>query len=325
MPKIAFLFPGQGCQYKGMGKELFEDYQEVRDIYDIASDGLKWDVADLCFNDHENRINETEFTQPAILTTSIAIMSILEKEGIYPSIVAGHSLGEYSAVVAAKGLKFSEMVKIVQKRGQYMTDAVPRGRGMMAAIIGLTKDDVKLICKESSDNGDSVFAANLNSALQIVISGMKSAVERAMSLAKEKGAKKIVALPVSVPSHSPLMESASNRLAAEFEEIKFKKLRVPLVNNTEAREISSPEDIKNSLIKQLISPLLWEDSVKYMISYGIDTFVEVGPGRVLSFLTKKIYKDAAAVSEERQKPKDSLRIFNIEDTSSLKKTIRGLE
>jgi [acyl-carrier-protein] S-malonyltransferase len=317
MPKIALLFPGQGSQYVGMGKALSERFEVARIVYKEADSALGWDISRLCFEGPEEELNLTAKTQPAILTTSIAAWKVLESgmEGEVGflsecSFVAGHSLGEYTALVVAGGLRFSDAVTLVEKRGQYMQQAVPQDAGAMVAILGLEKPQAEEICREASALG-VVSPANLNCPGQVVIAGSRIAVERAATIAKDRGAKKIIPLAVSVPSHCALMEPACQRLRGVLESTFFADLPVPLVNNAEARMLTSAQEVRESLVTQLRSPLLWEDSIRFMMSHGVDTFVEVGPGRVLSGLVRKIDRKVS--------------IFNVEDVDSLEKTVEALK
>ncbi|MEW6108717.1 MAG: ACP S-malonyltransferase [Nitrospirota bacterium] len=303
--KIAFVFPGQGSQYVGMGKDLWNNFEEVRSLYKEASDILDYDVAELSFNGPQEELNKTFRTQPCILTASIAAYVVMFSKGYSPYVMAGHSLGEYSAIVAAGVLPFREAVKLTEKRGLFMQEAVPEGEGLMAAIIGLSRNKVDDICL-SVESG-YVSPANYNSPGQIVIAGEKQAVDDAMKLAKIAGAKRVLPLAVSAPSHCTLMVEASNRLAELLNTIDFRDPDVPVVNNADAMFLTNAEKIKLSLIKQLNSPLLWEDSIRNMVESGMDTFIEVGPGRVLSGLIKRI--------------EPAVKIFNVEDTKSLKQTL----
>jgi [acyl-carrier-protein] S-malonyltransferase len=307
--KIAFVFPGQGSQRVGMGRELWENFEEVKALYGEASAALGYDVRELSFNGPLEELNKTYRTQPALLTSSTAACRVLSANGISPYVVAGHSLGEYSAIVAAGVISFAEALKLTEKRGRFMQEAVPEGNGLMAAIMGLGRNEVDDICL-SVDSG-YVSPANYNCPGQIVIAGEKRAVEDAMRLAKEAGAKKTVALAVSAPSHCTLMVEASNRLAALLDTIEMKEPAVPLVNNADALFLTHAEKIKSSLIRQLNSPLLWEDSVRRILENGVDTFVELGPGKVLSGLIKRI--------------EPSARLFNVDDMGSLHKTLEGLK
>ncbi|MGC2062749.1 MAG: ACP S-malonyltransferase [Thermodesulfovibrionales bacterium] len=306
--KTAFVFPGQGSQHVGMGKDLCDHFDEARAVFDEASAALQYDVRELSFQGPKDELNRTFRTQPCLLTVSIAACKVLSSRNILPHCVAGHSLGEYSAIVAAGVIPFKDAVVLTEKRGTFMQEAVPEGKGLMAAIIGLTRDRVDDICV-SVESG-YVSPANYNCPGQIVIAGERQAVEMAMELAKEAGARKVMALAVSAPSHCTLMVEASNRLAAVLEPMRFDTPVVPIINNADAMFLTSGDKIKTSLIKQLNSPLLWEDSVRNMVNYGVDTFIEVGPGRVLSGLIKRI--DA------------SVRVMNIEDSQSLNKTITTL-
>lgn len=303
--KIAFVFPGQGSQYVGMGKEIHDNFDVAADIFKEASGALGSDIADLCFNGPAEELNKTFRTQPCILTVSIALYRVLSSKGIEPSVVAGHSLGEYSALVAAEVLLFRDAVKLTEKRGQFMQEAVPEGKGLMAAILGLERSKVDEICRSLQSGYAS--PANYNCPGQIVVAGEKSAVEEAINLFKEAGAKKAVPLSVSVPSHCTLMEDASKRLAELLENTDFNIPKIPLVNNADAMFLDNIESIKTSLVRQISSPLLWEDSIKAIINSGIETFVEVGPGKVLSGLIKRIAPEA--------------KILNVEDIKSLEKTV----
>ncbi|HSS30203.1 MAG TPA: ACP S-malonyltransferase, partial [Nitrospiraceae bacterium] len=274
-----------------MGRALVEAHPNIRSLYEEASSVLGYDIAALCFDGPAERLNLTEYTQPALLVSSIAALHTFGPLGVLPIAVAGHSLGEYSALVAAGGLTYREAVAIVQKRGRYMAEAVPSGTGLVAALLGLAVDVVKEVCREASSVG-VVAAANFNSPGQIVIAGDKAAVERAIELAKAKGCKKAIPLPVSVPVHTPLMQKAADRLAGDLAAITWSDLKIPLVNNAEARPITKAGEIQASLVRQLPSSVLWEDSVMAMAAMGVMTFVEVGPGTVLSGLIKRIVPDA---------------------------------
>ncbi len=303
---IGLVFPGQGSQSVGMGKALAEAYPDVRDLYDEASSVLGYDIAALCFEGPPERLNLTEYTQPALLVSSMAAFQVCKPLGLTPIAVAGHSLGEYSALVAAGGMTYREAVGIVQKRGRYMAEAVPPGTGLVAALLGLAADVVKEVCREASAVG-VVAAANFNSPGQVVIAGEKAAVERAIELAKAKGCKKAIPLPVSVPVHTPLMQTAADRLAGELAAIRWSDLKMPLVNNAEARPITKAGDIQASLVRQLPSSVLWEDSVKAMAAMGVTTFVEVGPGTVLSGLIKRIVPDAVTLNVNDPKSFEATR------------------
>jgi [acyl-carrier-protein] S-malonyltransferase len=283
---IAFVFPGQGSQYVGMGERIYNTYQEAKLTFEEASEALGYNVAELCFLGPKEELNKTYRTQPCIVTVSIAFYRILKKRGIEPTSVAGHSLGEYSALVAADVISFSDAVRLTEKRGRFMQAAVPEGKGLMAAILGLNREAVDEVCL--SVTSGYVAPANYNCPGQIVIAGEKAAVEDAIAFAKEAGAKRAMALAVSAPSHCALMIEASRALAEELKNIRFNPPRIPIVNNADAIFLNTVDSIKASLVKQLDSPLLWEDSIRTMIDSGIDTFVEVGPGKILTGLIRRI-------------------------------------
>jgi [acyl-carrier-protein] S-malonyltransferase len=307
--KIAFVFPGQGSQYVGMGKEIYEKFSVSREVFKEASDELGYNIEKVCFEGPAEELNKTYRTQPAILTVSIAINRVLISNSIKPSVVAGHSLGEYSALVSAGVLSFRDAIKITEMRGKFMQEAVPEGRGLMAAIIGLERNIVDEIC--SSVQSGYTAPANYNSPTQIVIAGEKDAVEEAIKLAREKGAKRTVVLAVSVPSHCTLMAGASQKLAEFLNKIDFRNPEIPIVNNTDALFLYDTESIKNSLIRQLNSPLLWEDSIRVIFDSGIDTFIEVGPGKILTGLIKRI--------------EPSAKVFNVEDLKTFDNTLSSIK
>ncbi|MBS0149951.1 MAG: ACP S-malonyltransferase [Nitrospira sp.] len=307
--KIGFVFPGQGSQSVGMGKALYDAHPSLKAVYDEASSVLGYDVAELCFTGPSERLNLTEFTQPALLVSSIAAWRLLEPVGIKPIAAAGHSLGEYSALVAVGGVTFHDAVGLVQKRGRYMSEAVAPGTGLVAALLGLTAEVVKEVCRAASSVG-VVAAANFNSPGQVVIAGEKAAVERAIALAKEQGCKKAIPLPVSVPVHTPLMQQAADRLAKDLGAVRWADLSSPLVNNAEAKAISRAGEIQASLIRQLPSSVLWEDTVHVMGDMGATTFVEVGPGTVLTGLIKRILP--------------GVTVLNVNDPKSLDATLNAL-
>ena len=311
MQKIGVVFPGQGSQSVGMGKALYDAHPLLKAVYDEASSVLGYDVAELCFAGPAERLNLTEFTQPALLVSSIAAWRLLEPAGIRPIAVAGHSLGEYSALVAVGGVAFRDAVGLVQKRGRYMSEAVAPGTGLVAALLGLTAEVVKEVCRAASSSSSGVVAAaNFNSPGQVVIAGEKAAVERAIALAKEQGCKKAIPLPVSVPVHTPLMQQAADRLAKDLGAVRWSDLSAPLVNNAEAKAISRAGEIQASLIRQLPSSVLWEDTVQAMGNMGVTTFVEVGPGTVLTGLIKRILPSAT--------------LLNLNDPKSLDATLKAV-
>src|SRR5689334_223060 len=303
---VGFVFPGQGSQSVGMGKALCDAFPHLTQIYEDASRVLGYDIAALCFNGPAETLNLTEHTQPALLVSSVAALRALNPRTMMPTAVAGHSLGEYTALVAAGGLTFRDAVGIVQKRGRYMAEAVPAGTGSVAALLGLDADAVRQACREASTAG-VVQAANFNSLGQVVIAGEKAAVERAIEIAKSRGCKKAVPLPVSVPVHTPLMQKAADRLSKDLAAISWSDLRMPLINNAEGKAIVKAADIHPSLVRQLPSSVLWEDSVRAIAGMGVKTFVEIGPGSVLTGLIRRIAPEAATLNVNDPKTLDAAR------------------
>jgi [acyl-carrier-protein] S-malonyltransferase len=292
-----------------MGKALYDAHPSLKPVYDEASTALGYDIAELCFTGPAERLNLTEFTQPALLVSSVAAWKLFEPVGIKPVAVAGHSLGEYSALVAAGGVSFRDAVGLVQKRGRYMSEAVAPGTGLVAALLGLNAEVVKEVCRTASPVG-VVAAANFNSPGQVVIAGERAAVERAIELAKAQGCKKAIPLPVSVPVHTPLMQQAADRLAKDFATVRWSDLSAPLVNNAEAKAISRAQEIQASLVRQLPSSVLWEDTVQTMGRMGVTTFVEIGPGTVLTGLIRRILPEA--------------KLLNVNDPKSLDATLKAV-
>jgi [acyl-carrier-protein] S-malonyltransferase len=306
MKSIAFIFPGQGSQYVGMGKEFFENFSVAKKTFEEADDTLHFSISRLCFEGPEETLKLTENTQPAMLATSIAALKVLQAEkGMVPQFTAGHSLGEYSALVASEALSFSEAVKIVRLRGKFMQEAVPVGEGAMAAVLGMEREHIEKICEEIS-SGEILTPANFNSPGQIVIAGHSKAVERAIERVKQEG-KKAVLLPVSAPFHSPLMKPAGERLEKALEEISVADLKIPVVTNVEAEINTAKERVKGLLVAQVSSPVRWEESMRKMVEKGIEQVLEIGPGKVLSGLMKRI--DGRVESK------------NVEDLQTLKKSV----
>lgn len=306
MGKLAFIFPGQGAQYIGMGRQIAEEFRSASLIFDQASDALGFDVRKMIFEGDEENLKITENTQPAILTASVACLQPVLERGLKPDYVAGLSLGEYTAHVVSGTFSFTDAAALVKKRGRYMQEAVPLGVGTMAAILGLDADTVIACCKEASELG-VVGPANFNCPGQIVIAGEVKAVEKAMGLAKEKGAKRSMQLPVSAPFHCSLLRPAGEKLAAELEKISLGTMKIPVVTNVTAEVIKDASEVKDLLIRQVSSPVRWEESVAAMLLKGVDTFVEIGPGKVLGGFVKKVNKEA--------------RVFNIEDIETLDKAL----
>lgn len=308
--KSAFIFPGQGSQSVGMLAGAAETWPMITETFDEASNVLGYDLWDLCQNGPAEELNRTTVTQPALLTASVALWrQWCLAEGPRPDFVAGHSLGEYSALVAAESLDFVEAVKLVQLRGELMQDAVPAGEGRMAAILGLEDADVKSACEEAAQ-GDVVSAVNFNAPGQVVVAGSAAAVDRAIEACKERGARKAMPLPVSVPSHCALMKGAAEHLAEGLSDVRFTDAMIPVVQNVNAREATTADELKDNLLKQLYSPVLWTDSVRTLVDHGVGVAVECGAGRVLAGLIKRI---------DRKLP-----VHGIEDPDSLAKAVEAL-
>ncbi len=304
---IAFIFPGQGSQHAGMGKELSDNFAVARQVFEEANDALGFDLSALCFNGPDEELKLTTITQPAILTTSIAALRVLEQEtGFSAAYAAGHSLGEYSALVCSGAMSFADAVRTVRQRGTFMQEAVPVGVGSMAAIIGLDANDLDLVCQQAAE-GEVVSPANFNSPGQVVIAGHTAAVERAMLLAKERGAKRALPLPVSAPFHCSLLTPAGERLNDVLSGISFSAMNLPVVSNVEAEPNTKSERIQDLLVTQVSAPVRWDASVTCMADLGVERFIEIGPGKVLSGLVKRITKSATA--------------GNLENVASLNKLI----
>jgi len=307
--KTAFVFPGQGAQYPGMGKELFEKFPAARRVFEEADKALGFALSTLCFEGTEAELQLTENTQPAILTTSIAAYRVLEERGCRPDFVAGHSLGEYSALVAAGALSLGDAAVLVRKRGKYMQEAVPVGVGAMAALLGIETEKAQALCAQAAD--DQVVApANLNSSSQVVIAGHREAVERAVNLAKEAGAKRAIMLQVSAPFHCVLLQPAADRLKHDIDACDFKDLKFPLITNVDATAINTASAARDSLERQVTMPVRWQETVQFMLTNNVRTFVECGPGKVLLGLIRTADK--------------SVGMFNAEDEKSLENAFSGL-
>lgn len=310
MSKTAFIFPGQGAQYVGMGKDLFDNIEICKNIFNIADNELGFELSKICFEGTDEELNITENTQPAILTTSIAALMALNQQGVKCDVTAGLSLGEYTALVCSGVMDFKDAVKLVKKRGRFMQEAVPVGIGTMAAIIGLEADSVYQVCSEARTSG-IVEIANLNCPGQIVIAGEIAAVELACVLAKEKGAKRAMLLSVSAPFHTSMLKPAADKLEIELQSINLGDITTPVMTNVTGDYVSKRDEIKANLKLQVMSSVLWETIIRNMIKDGVDTFVEIGPGKVLSGFVKKIDR--------------KLTVVNVEDMASLDKAVQLLK
>ncbi|XXM73488.1 ACP S-malonyltransferase [Lysinibacillus sphaericus] len=311
MSKIAFVFPGQGSQTVGMGKELAGKYEEVGEYFKRADEKLGVDLSSIIFEGPQEELTQTTNAQPALLTTSVAILDRLKSEGIEADYTAGHSLGEYSALVAAGALSFEDAVYSVRKRGEFMEEAVPSGQGTMAAVLGMDRESLKEITHSVTEEGNPVGLANLNCPGQIVISGTVQGVENASGRAKEEGAKRVIPLQVSGPFHSELMKPAAEKFVSILDSIEIGNAEVPVIANVTASPVSDAEEIKRLLIEQLYSPVLWEDTVEKLLELGVDTFIEIGSGKVLSGLIKKVNR--------------RVKTYAVQDEASLTETIAKLK
>ena len=304
----AFVYSGQGAQYFGMGQELYNEYAVVRAVFEEASATLGYDLAELCFQEND-KLHLTEYTQPAILTVSYALDQLLAEKGIQPDFVAGLSLGEYTALVKANAFSFNEAISLVAKRGKYMSEAVAAGRGKMAAVMNAERSVIEESCREASETA-YVAPANYNMPTQIVIGGEIEGVDKAIEILESKGVKRIIPLKVTGAFHTALLHPAAEKLEVALSEVAVDEPKIPVVGNTEAT-IVARNAIKGLLVRQIESPVLWEDSVRKLVELGVDTFVEVGPGTTLSKFIKKINKEVA--------------VYNVEDLKSLTKTLEALQ
>lgn len=306
MGKLAFVFPGQGSQAVGMGKDFFAKYDVAKKLFKEADEALGYSISKMCFEGPEEDLRLTANTQPAILTMSVISNAVLAEHGIVPEIAGGHSLGEYSALVAAGVLGFQDAVALVHKRGAFMQEAVPVGEGGMAAIIGLEREKIVEICEKVTAES-TVQAVNFNCPGQVVIAGKTAGVEKAVELLKAEGAKKCVLLPVSAPFHSVLMKPAADKLAVELAKVTISDAKIPVVANVSGEIVTKAEEIKESLVKQAASPVKWEDCVATMQKFGADTFVEAGPGKVLCGFNRRIDR--------------AIKSLQVESEESLQKTL----
>ncbi|MGB9887550.1 MAG: ACP S-malonyltransferase [Moorellales bacterium] len=310
MGKIVFIFPGQGSQYVGMGKDLYLSYPEVQELFAACDERLGANLTRLCFEGPVELLAQTENTQPAVLLVSLAALMALRAAGVKPQFVAGHSLGEYSALVAAGVLDPLDACWLVRQRGRYMEGAVPGGRGAMAAVLGLEYRAIAEACRQAEEIGPVVIA-NLNAPGQVVISGVRPAVEEVAYRCRQAGAKKVVFLEVSGPFHSPLMQPAVEQLEKDFARVRWKSPAVPVIANCLAQPVTEVEAVRKALLRQLTSPVRWQESLEYLAAQGVTTFIELGPGRVLSGLVKRTVPGA--------------RVCNVEDRASLEKTLASLQ
>ncbi|WP_336772365.1 ACP S-malonyltransferase [Paenibacillus sp. MMO-58] len=297
MSKTAFVFPGQGAQAVGMGKDAYEAFESSRAVFEQADEALDFKLSDIIFNGPDDALKQTVNTQPALLTVSVALLKALEGRGLKADYVAGHSLGEYSALVAAGVLSFDDAVRTVRARGEFMEQAVPSGQGAMAAVLGAERGVLAELCSKITEEGNTVELANVNCPGQIVVSGSAAGVQSVVERGKEEaGAKRVIPLEVSGPFHSSLMKPAAEKLSGVLSEVSMNDAAIPVVANVTAAPVTEAASIRNLLVEQVYSPVLWEDTVRYLAEQGVDTFVEIGSGTVLAGLIKKVDKNLRVIS-----------------------------
>ncbi|MEK8213531.1 MULTISPECIES: ACP S-malonyltransferase [unclassified Paenibacillus] len=296
MGKIAFVFPGQGAQAVGMGKDVYDALPDSRAVFEKGDEVLGFPLSKLVFEGPDSELKQTVNTQPALVTTSVAYLEALNKHGLKPDYVAGHSLGEYSALVASGVLSYEDAVSLVRLRGRFMEEAVPGGQGAMAAVLGAEREALAELCNNISAEGNPVELANVNCPGQIVVSGSLEGVNAVVQRVKEAGGKRAIPLEVSGPFHSSLMKEAAERLAAELKGVNFNAPSVPVIANVTASPVTDPEEIRRLLVRQVFSPVLWQDSIEWLIAAGVDTFVEIGSGSVLAGLIRKIDKNVKVIN-----------------------------
>ncbi len=308
MGKTAFVFPGQGAQAVGMGKDAFEASESAKALFERANDAIGFELSAVIFDGPDEALKQTANTQPALLTVSMAYLELLKDSGLTPDYVAGHSLGEYSALVAAGVIGFEDAVRTVRARGQFMEQAVPGGLGAMAAVLGSEREDLAKLCADISAEGSAVELANVNCPGQIVVSGTAAGVQAVVDRGKEAGAKRVIPLEVSGPFHSSLMRPAAERLGEKLADVSLADAKIPVIANVTAASVTSADEIRGLLVEQVYSPVLWEDSVRYLIGQGVDTFVEIGSGSVLAGLIKKIDRGVRVVSVNSVASLDSIQV-----------------
>lgn len=296
MGKIAFVFPGQGAQGVGMGRDAYEQHGTAKALLDQADEALGFKLTDLIFNGPEEELKRTYNTQPALLATSAALLAVLTESGVAADYVAGHSLGEYSALYAAGVVGFADAIRLVRSRGLFMEQAVPGGEGGMAAVLGAEREPLAALCASISKEVGAIELANVNCPGQIVVSGSRAGIAAAVERGKEAGAKRVIPLEVSGPFHSSLMQPAADQLARALASVDLQSARIPVIANVTARPVQAADDIRKLLVEQVVAPVQWEDTVRYLLEDGVDTFVEIGPGAVLAGLIKKIDRTAAVHS-----------------------------